>query len=210
MFRGREQSRPELGFRLLQRLAADVQELGFVESAPKQDGRNMIMVLGPHKKKAEARAERAADKARRDEAAAGDAEAADRVTRSRDRADGRRPTSHRVHRVHRPGPRRVRRPAGLAGTTRTSPRPPPAASSHPHDSRPTRAHRGERREMPKNKTHSGTKKRFRLTGTGKVMREQANRRHLLENKSSTRTRRLAADVVTSSADVKKVKRLLGK
>jgi len=69
MFRGREQSRPELGFRLLQRLAGDVQELGFVESAPKQDGRNMIMVLGPVKKKAEARAERAADKARRHEAA---------------------------------------------------------------------------------------------------------------------------------------------
>jgi translation initiation factor IF-3 len=57
MFRGREQSRPELGYRLLQRLAADVQELGFVESAPKQDGRNMIMVLGPTKKKAEAKAE---------------------------------------------------------------------------------------------------------------------------------------------------------
>jgi translation initiation factor IF-3 len=57
MFRGREQSRPELGHRLLQRLAGDVQELGFVESAPKQDGRNMIMVLGPHKKKTEAMAE---------------------------------------------------------------------------------------------------------------------------------------------------------
>ena len=65
MFRGREQSRPELGYRLLQRLAGDVAELGFVESAPKQDGRNMIMVLGPVKKKSEARAERAADKARR-------------------------------------------------------------------------------------------------------------------------------------------------
>ena len=57
MFRGREQSRPELGYRLLQRLAQDVSELGFVESAPKQDGRNMIMVLGPTKKKADARAE---------------------------------------------------------------------------------------------------------------------------------------------------------
>ena len=68
MFRGREQSRPELGFRLLQRLAEDVQELGFVESAPKQDGRNMIMVLGPTKKKADARAERAADRARRESA----------------------------------------------------------------------------------------------------------------------------------------------
>jgi translation initiation factor IF-3 len=65
MFRGREQSRPELGFRLLQRLAEDVADLGFVESAPKQDGRNMIMVLGPTKKKAEAKAaerrQRAAD-----------------------------------------------------------------------------------------------------------------------------------------------------
>jgi translation initiation factor IF-3 len=49
MFRGREQSRPELGYRLLQRLAEDVAELGFVESSPKQDGRNMIMVLGPHR-----------------------------------------------------------------------------------------------------------------------------------------------------------------
>src|SRR6201995_3954715 len=50
MFRGREQSRPELGFRLLQRLAGDVEDLGFVESAPKQDGRNMIMVVAPHRR----------------------------------------------------------------------------------------------------------------------------------------------------------------
>jgi translation initiation factor IF-3 len=64
MFRGREQHRPELGFRLLQRLAEDVTELGYVESAPKQDGRNMIMVLGPHKKKSEAKADVKADKAR--------------------------------------------------------------------------------------------------------------------------------------------------
>jgi len=50
MFRGREQSRPELGFRLLKRLAEDVQELGYVEFEPKQDGRNMIMVMAPHRK----------------------------------------------------------------------------------------------------------------------------------------------------------------
>jgi len=62
MFRGREQHRPELGFRLLQRLAEDVDELGFVESSPKQDGRNMIMVLGPHRKKAEAKADHEAQK----------------------------------------------------------------------------------------------------------------------------------------------------
>lgn len=57
MFRGREQSRPEMGVRLLQRLAEDVAELGFVESMPKQDGRNMTMVLGPVKKKADAKVE---------------------------------------------------------------------------------------------------------------------------------------------------------
>ena len=77
MFRGREQHRPELGFRLLQRLAEDVEELGFVESAPKQDGRNMIMVLGPHRKKSEAKVEMEAEKAdraaKRDAAEAEDA-----------------------------------------------------------------------------------------------------------------------------------------
>jgi translation initiation factor IF-3 len=64
MFRGREQSRPELGYRLLKRLAEDVVEHGIVEFAPKQDGRNMVMVLAPTRKKAEAKAEREAEKAR--------------------------------------------------------------------------------------------------------------------------------------------------
>ena len=50
MFRGREQSRPELGYRLVERLAEDIQEVGQVESRPKQDGRNMTMVLGPVRK----------------------------------------------------------------------------------------------------------------------------------------------------------------
>lgn len=63
--------------------------------------------------------------------------------------------------------------------------------------------------MPKMKTHSGAKKRFRVTGTGKVMRQQANRRHLFESKPSTRTRRLAQDVEASPADVRKARRLLG-
>jgi translation initiation factor IF-3 len=77
MFRGREQSRPELGFKLLQRLAGDISELGFVESSPKQDGRNMIMVIGPHKRKTEAmaaaRAERASRSTHRGQAAADEA-----------------------------------------------------------------------------------------------------------------------------------------
>ncbi|MFX0539395.1 translation initiation factor IF-3 [Ornithinimicrobium sp. Y1847] len=61
MFRGREQSRPELGYRLLQRLAEDVAELGNVESEPKQDGRNMVMVIGPTRKKTAVRQEKKRD-----------------------------------------------------------------------------------------------------------------------------------------------------
>lgn len=57
MFRGREQSRPEMGIKLLERLAADVSELGSVESAPRVDGRNMVMVIAPHRSKADAKAE---------------------------------------------------------------------------------------------------------------------------------------------------------
>ena len=64
--------------------------------------------------------------------------------------------------------------------------------------------------MPKMKTHSGANKRFRLTGSGKVLRRRANRRHLFEHKSSRVTRRLAGDVTVAPADVKKIKKLLGK
>ncbi len=55
MFRGREQSRPELGYRLLQRLGNDVADYGFVETSAKQDGRNMTMVLAPPHKGAKTR-----------------------------------------------------------------------------------------------------------------------------------------------------------
>jgi translation initiation factor IF-3 len=75
MFRGREQSRPELGYNLLKKLAEDVEEFGYVESSPKQDGRNMLMVLGPHKKKMEARADVRAERDRRAAERQADAEA---------------------------------------------------------------------------------------------------------------------------------------
>jgi translation initiation factor IF-3 len=74
MFRGREQSRPELGFRLLQKLAEDIAEIGFVESAPLQDGRNMVMVIGPNRKKSDVKRQQAtevsSDSAAPDEATA--------------------------------------------------------------------------------------------------------------------------------------------
>jgi translation initiation factor IF-3 len=54
MFRGREQSRPEMGYKLLARLAEDLAEVSIVEFAPKQDGRNMVMVLAPNRRKSDA------------------------------------------------------------------------------------------------------------------------------------------------------------
>jgi len=60
MFRGREQSRPELGYKLLQKLATDIGESAIIESSPLQDGRNMTMVLAPTKRKASANATKAA------------------------------------------------------------------------------------------------------------------------------------------------------
>jgi large subunit ribosomal protein L35 len=64
--------------------------------------------------------------------------------------------------------------------------------------------------MPKMKTHSGAAKRFKITGTGKVMRLRANRQHLFEHKSSRVTRRLDGVVQVSPNDVREIKKLLGK
>lgn len=64
--------------------------------------------------------------------------------------------------------------------------------------------------MPKMKTHSGAKKRLRVTGTGKIVRRRANRQHYFEHKPSTRTRRLANEITVSPADLKTAKKLLGK
>ena len=64
--------------------------------------------------------------------------------------------------------------------------------------------------MPKMKTHSGAKKRFRITGTGKVMREQAGGRHLLARKPSKEMRSIANDVELSKPDAKTARKLLGR
>jgi large subunit ribosomal protein L35 len=64
--------------------------------------------------------------------------------------------------------------------------------------------------MPKMKTHSGAKKRFRVTGTGKVMHRQAGKMHLNEHKPSTRTRRLMGDAEVTGGDAATVRRLLGR
>ncbi len=63
--------------------------------------------------------------------------------------------------------------------------------------------------MPKQKTHSGSKKRFKLTGSGKIKKQQAGMRHNLESKSSHRKRRLNQDQLVSKNDFKVAKKLLG-
>jgi len=68
-FRGREQSRPELGVRLLQKFSEDIVEYGTVESSPRIDGRNMVMVIAPLKNKSEAKAEQNAVRAANKQAA---------------------------------------------------------------------------------------------------------------------------------------------
>lgn len=64
--------------------------------------------------------------------------------------------------------------------------------------------------MPKQKTHSGAKRRFRITKKGKVMSGQRNRAHLLEGKGASRRRRLSGDRALSKAESKRVHRLLGR
>ena len=217
MFRGREQSRPELGYRLLQRLAEDIGDLGFVESTPKQDGRNMVMVIGPTKKKAEAKAEQRRKREEGASNAAAATAAASKATRPTRQLEGDRSKAARLDRRQHalardaaaaPGNQRCgpqdrgrdhRRRVGRSTALRQNPRAPrgPALPK-------------EIGSMPKMKTHSGAKKRFRLTGTGKVMREQAGGRHLLEHKSSKKTRSIANDVELNKPQAKKIKKLLGK
>ena len=63
--------------------------------------------------------------------------------------------------------------------------------------------------MPKNKSHSGAGKRFRVTGSGKILREKAGKRHNLEKKSSKVTRRMSGTVEVAKADTKRAKKMLG-
>jgi large subunit ribosomal protein L35 len=63
--------------------------------------------------------------------------------------------------------------------------------------------------MPKNKSHSGASKRFKVTGSGKILREKAGKRHILEKKSSKVTRRLTGTTEVAANDVPRVKRMLG-
>ena len=134
----------------------------------------MIMVLGPHKKKAEAKAEAARGRAApRPSAPRTGARQAERGA----------PPSRPAHEAERAaGARRSR------GSARHPPDGDAARRVRPSGRTATRRAARTRRDgaMPKMKTHSGAKKRFRMTGSGKVHARRANKRHLLEHKSSKR------------------------
>ena len=139
MFRGREMQHPELGRRILDRVAETVADVGRVEIMPKQDGRNMTMVLGPDKKAQAAAAKKAAEAAAEGAEAETDAptEAAEpnRVDPNRSRStSGPRPSDGRGRAAPRP----------------TSPRPTPDADHPEHDPRltPPRHEHSETTEQP--------------------------------------------------------------
>ena len=150
LFRGREQSRPDQGVRLLARFAEDIREYGNVESSPMIDGRNMVMVIGPVKSKVDAKAEQNAKRA--------------------------------------------------AARTQNNP------ASTDAEERPDIPGA----VMPKQKTHSGAKKRFKITGSGKVMKAQAGMRHNQEKKPSRLTRRLTGESEVAAPQAKQIKKMLGR
>jgi translation initiation factor IF-3 len=144
MFRGREQSRPDLGYRLLQRLAGDVEELGFVEAQPKQDGRNMIMVIGPHRKKPETKSERAPRPAPRaaeqaeqaEQPAPQAAEQNERAPRAAEQAEQTPRAAEPAERTPGPAPRAPQAAEPAERTPRPAPRAPQAAEPAQRTPRP--------------------------------------------------------------------------
>ena len=159
---------------------------------PKQDGRNMVMVLGAaRRRRREAKAEQ---RRRRDEAKP------PRPSDARRRSEA----EHAERDVTEDAPQDVTEDAPQDVTERRGrrtprrPRPPTRAEPAPTTRTPTAHRRKEIGTMPKNKTHCGAKKRFRVTGSGKIMREQAGQR---PQPSSRRPRRRRA---ASPSDIRRV------
>ena len=161
------------------------QELGFVESAPKQDGRNMIMVLGPHKKKADADG-----RGQRDAGAPRPSDGAGRRREPRPR----RPPRRRRGTDAAPRRRAPAESAGLSGRSTAPSR--PATAERQYRARPPRPRATTRRHgaMPKMKTHSGAKKRFRSPAPARSCASRPTAATCSRTSRRRRTRRLAADV----------------
>ena len=182
MFRGREMAHTELGRKILDRLVADLGESIVVESFPKQEGRNMIMVIGPNKRYVEAQAKAAAKLAKEQELADGATDAAEDTEAGAEPSPSRNP-------AEADGRATAGARAGRRGDT-----PHPTTKDRP---------------MPKMKSHSATTKRFRVTRKGKVLHRKATGNHMLTKKSGGQRRRVEG-MSEVTAEKKKIKRLLGK
>ena len=207
MFRGREVFHPELGKKILDRIAEQMDGMGKSEAVPRLDGRNMVMVLAPDKRAKQSAASKGPGHEGNGSAPK---EQADHRPRHR------RPTD-------RPPTAAARRGSGTE--TRPSQAPVPAAGSRPWtgpaagdvaaetpEEHPRPQSRTQEREntMPKMKTDSGARKRIKVTGTGRLRRRKAFRSHLLEGKSSVRKRRLGRETDFAPGDARQVKRMLGR
>jgi large subunit ribosomal protein L35 len=84
-----------------------------------------------------------------------------------------------------------------------------ASTRHTSANHSTTTDECERIAMPKNKTHSGTKKRVKVTGTGKLMHAGSGKRHNLESKPTSRTRRLDGSKEIAKVDTPRLRKLLG-
>ena len=186
MFRGREVTHPERGTAILDRLAEELSEVGVVEQRPMQEGRNMTMMMAPSKAVLAGRssAEDGEIELDADAVAAGATDGAPPPEQSTS-VDAEPPG--RAMGMHRPAPpRRQPRPRPSRRRTATgscSRAPPMTVAPRP----PARPCHNRRSAMPKMKTHSGAKKRFKVTAKGKVRGRHPFTSHILEKKSPKRS-----------------------
>ena len=184
MFRGREVYHPEHGKRILDRIAEQMEGIAKVEAEPKLDNRNMIMVLAPDKR-------------------------ARQAAQSREKA-----STARTSRAPVLLPRRRPTRSPPTGRARRRPLLPRGMEARRQRVRATWSaksqHQPKRDDaMPKMKTDRGAAKRIKVTASGRLRRRKAFRAHLLEKKSSVRTRRLGREADISKADERATRRMLG-
>ena len=191
MFRGRETTHPERGRSLLLRLAEDVKDLGVIESEPLQDGRNMVMMLGPVK---QALPKKDDDDAEAIEGPTSLASLAGDIVN--ERASGR----------DQPAAAEPRRRGGGPGRRRLRHVAPPPTRGAPAVERPQRS---EDTTMPKMKANSSAAKRIKVTAGGKIKRRKGMESHNRGKMSAKRRRKLHQDQPLHDNDRREALRLLG-
>ena len=204
MFRGREVTHPERGTAILDRLAEELSELGVVEQRPMQEGRNMTMMMAPSKAVL-AGLVPAADGANHGDHVHDGPHVGDVAAHRRRR----RPQIRQQRWRRAPPPNRSSRRRQSQPRSRP-PSPPRSLRTARTRLRASPCHNQRLAIMPKMKTHSGAKKRFKVTATGKVRGRHAFTSHILEKKSpKTQARAGQAGDHAPTHDVPRVKRHAG-